>query len=123
MPRRINFDAVRKIGLAMPGVEEGTIHGLPALRVKGNLLACIAMNKAVEPNTLAARVGFEQRAELLKQDPKIYYVKPHYENYPVVLARLSEIAPEALRHLLETAWRFATTKKPVRKRTRPRDHS
>ena len=107
---------MRKIGLALPGVEEGTTYGSPALKVKGNLLACIAINKSVEPNTLATRVGFEQREELLKQDPEIYYLKPHYENYPVVLARLSEIKPDALRRLLEIAWRFATAKKPIRKR-------
>jgi len=109
---------VRKIGLALPGVEEGTTYGSPALKANGNLVACIAINKAVEPNTLVAWVGFEQREDLLKQHPKIYYLTPHYENHPVVLARLSATKTAALRQLLETAWRFATTKKPVRKRTR-----
>jgi hypothetical protein len=32
MPRgTINFDTVRKIGLALPGVEESTAYGSPAL--------------------------------------------------------------------------------------------
>jgi len=93
------------------------MYGAPALKVHGQLLACIATNKSAEPNTLAARVGFEQREELLKQDPRTYYVKPHYENYPAVLVRLSRIDSDALRSLLELAWRFATTKKPARKRT------
>ena len=111
----MTFDAVRKMGLGLPGVEEGTTYGSPALKVKGELLACIATNKAAEPNTLAVRVGFEQRAELLKQDPQLYYIKPHYENYPAVLARLSQMDVKKLRALLDLAWKFATTKKPRRK--------
>ena len=111
----MTFENVRKIGLALPGVEEGTSYGLPALRVKGDLLACIATNKAAEPNTLVARVGFEQREELLKQDPETYYLKSHYENYPAVLARLSRMDANKLRTLLELAWRFATAKKPRRR--------
>ena len=31
----INFDTVRKIGLALPGVEESTVYGSPALKVLG----------------------------------------------------------------------------------------
>jgi hypothetical protein len=113
-----NFDAARKIGLGLPGVEESTVYGAPALKVKGKLLACIATNKSAEPNTLVARVGFEQREELLKQDTETYYLTPHYESYPLVLARLPRLGSDALRGLLELAWRFASTKKPGRKRTR-----
>ena len=37
MPKcTINFDTVRKIGLALPGVEESTAYGVPALKVHGN---------------------------------------------------------------------------------------
>jgi hypothetical protein len=40
MPRStIGFDTVRNIGLALPGVEESTAHGFPALKVHGKLLA------------------------------------------------------------------------------------
>ena len=92
------------------------MYGAPALKVHGQLLACIATNKSADPDTLVARVGFEQREELLKQDPRTYYLKRHYENYPTVLVRLSRIDPDALRRLLELAWRFATAKKPARKR-------
>jgi hypothetical protein len=39
--RIIDFEIVRKIGLALPGVEESTAYGCPALKVQGKLLACI----------------------------------------------------------------------------------
>jgi hypothetical protein len=38
----IGFDAVRDIGLALPGVEESTAYGSPALKVRGQLLACVS---------------------------------------------------------------------------------
>lgn len=104
---RTNFDTVRKIAAGLPGVEEGRVYGSPALKLHGGLLACVASNKSAEPNTLVACVGFEAREELLKQDPERYYLKPHYENSPVVLARMSRMNAEALEGLLELARRFA----------------
>ena len=118
MPRnKINFDTVRKIGLGLSGVEEGTTYGSPALKVRGKLLACLAIHKSAEPDTLAVRVAFDQRSELIAADPDVYYLTDHYVNYPVVLVRLSKIHTGALRDLLGIAWRFVTAKTLGRKRT------
>jgi len=46
---KVSFDIVRKIGLALPDVEEGTMYGSPALKVRGNLLTCLAIHKSAEP--------------------------------------------------------------------------
>jgi hypothetical protein len=35
MPPRITFDTVRKLGLALPDVEEGTTYRSPALKIRG----------------------------------------------------------------------------------------
>jgi len=44
MPRStINFEAVRKIGLALPGVEKSTAYGSPALKIRGKLLASVPL--------------------------------------------------------------------------------
>src|SRR5436190_19924582 len=60
MPRRkISFDAVRRIAVALPDVEEGTMHGSPAFKVRGKLLACGAIHKSAEPDTLAVRIPFD----------------------------------------------------------------
>jgi hypothetical protein len=40
--KRDRFDPVRKFGLTLPDVEEGTMFGTPALRVRGKMFACIA---------------------------------------------------------------------------------
>jgi hypothetical protein len=111
-PDRIDFDAVRKIGLGLPHVEDGTMYGSPALKVQGKLLACLAIHKSAEPDSLAVRIDFEQRDELISADPDTYYLTDHYMDYPVVLVRLSRIHPDALRDLLGAAWRFVSAKAP-----------
>ena len=108
--KKITFDTVRKIGMTLPGVEDSTTYGSPALKVNGKFFACIAINKSAEPNSLAVRVSFDDRKELLEGAPGIYYVTDHYVNYPSVLVRLSRIKPDELRDLLRMGWRFVTSK-------------
>jgi hypothetical protein len=110
---RVDFDTVRKIALALPGVEDSTAYGSPALKVGGKLLACIPANKSAEPGSLMVRVNFSSRAELLAESPDVYYVTDHYENYPSVLVRLARIHPDALPDLLGLAWKFVTAKKRI----------
>ena len=118
MPKnKIDFDTVRTIALGLSDVDESTMYGSPAFKVRGELLTCIAINKSAEPNTLAVRIDFDRRAELLADAPDVYYLTDHYVNYPVVLVRLSRIQLDALRDLLGMSWRFATSKTPGRKRT------
>jgi hypothetical protein len=121
MPRStINFDTVRNIGLALPGVEESTAYGQPALKVHGKLLACIPANPSAEPGSLAVRVDFDDRAELLAADPDVYYVTDHYVSYTAVLVRLSRVNPDVLRDLLGMACKFVTRKAPPRLPARKR---
>lgn len=108
---KIDFDTVRKICFRLPDVEESKAWGSPALKACGQWLAVIPTHKSAEPNSLAVRVDFERRAELLEAAPDIYYLKDHYENYPVVLVRLAYISREALEGLLRMAWQVATRKK------------
>lgn len=119
MPRaKISFDVVREMGLALADIEESTMYGSPALKVHGHLLVCMAINKSAEPDSLAVRMDFDQRAALLAEAPEKYYVTDHYVNYPVVLVRLSQIQVDELRDLLSSAWRFVTSRQK-RKASRP----
>ena len=103
---RVDFDVVRKLALALPDVAESTIHGAPSLKVRGKLLACPAIHRSVEPDTLAVRIDFETRTEFLAAKPKVYYVTDHYLGHPMVLVRLKMIDRRTLRGLLSKAWRF-----------------
>jgi len=112
MPRStINFDTIRKIGLALPGVEASTAYGSPALKIRGKLLACVPTHHSAEPGSLMVRVGFDDRAELLASAPDVYYITDHYLDYSAVLVRLSRITPDVLRDLLGMAHKFVTARR------------
>src|ERR1700741_2021437 len=108
---RINFDTVRKGGLTLPGVEESTAYGAPALKIRGKLLACVPTHRSAEPNSLAVRVVFDDRRDLLSAAPDVYYVTDHYLNYNAVLVRLSRVTPDVLRDLLGMAHKFVTARR------------
>jgi len=119
--KTLDFGAVREIALALPDVEESTVHGAPSLKVRGKLLTCPAPDKSVEPNTLAVRIDFDRRAKLLATQPSLYYVTDHYVNYPTVLVRLSRIDRKSLSDLLGMAWHFVSSKTKARRRTATSD--
>jgi hypothetical protein len=108
----LNFDTVRKLGLAFPDVVEGTAYGAPALKLGGKLLACIPANKSAEPGSIVVRIDLEHRAELLRQHPDIYYITDHYAPHPTVLVRLSKTTPRDLTELLRDACRFVLSSAP-----------
>jgi hypothetical protein len=105
-PNQTGFARVSELGRSLTDVEEGTSWGAPALKTGGQMFACIPIHKSAEPDSLAVRIDFEQRDELLAADPKTYYVKEHYVNYPCVLVRLARIHDDALRDLLKMAHEF-----------------
>lgn len=112
MPRKaLDFDAVRKIALALADVEESTLRGATSLKVRGKLLACPAIHRSAEPNSLMVRIGIAERAQLLSVAPETYYLTDHYLNYSAVLVRLSKIDRKSLESLLHSAWLFVGAKK------------
>ena len=124
MPKKtLDFNTVREIGLALPGVEEGTAYGSPALKVHGKLLACLPAHRSAEPGSLVVRVDFDDRTELLAAAPDVYYITDHYTDYNAVLVRLARVSPDVLRDLLGMAYKFVTAKAapraPSRKRSKP----
>jgi hypothetical protein len=119
---KTGWEAIRKIGLALPEVEEGTTYGSPALKVGGKMFACLAIHPSAEPDTLVVRLEFDRRDATIAEDPGTYYLTDHYVPYPCVLVRLTRVREDALSDLLLMGWRFmSTTKKlEVRKRAKTR---
>ena len=108
---RLTFDRVRKLGVKLPGLVVDKYFGMPALKLDGKMVACMASHKSAEPNTLVVRIDFLERDLRIMNEPDIYYLKPHYVNYACVLTRLSLIDDAALRDLLESCLRFIRKKK------------
>jgi hypothetical protein len=105
------FEMVRAVGLKLPDVEAATKYdGSPVLRVDGSFMAGLAMHPSAEPGTLVVRYGMEEREWLIEDAPETYYLTDYYRRYPLVLARLSRIKPDALCDLLSVSWRLTSAK-------------
>ena len=124
MPKtKVNFGTVRKIALALPNVVETTSWGVPSFKVQKKLLACVPSNKSAEPDSLVVRMDIDDREHLLAEAPDIYYVTDHYVGYGAVLVRLPRVTEDILRDLLNTAYKFVTSKaarEPSKRKTSKR---
>jgi hypothetical protein len=98
------------IATGFPGVEEGTSYGTPSLKVRGKFMARLRTN----PDALVVRtIDLADRDALLKGDPDVFFITPHYEGYPAVLVRLEVVDPAMLAELIEDAWRLQAPKRVV----------
>ncbi|HEV8120918.1 MAG TPA: MmcQ/YjbR family DNA-binding protein [Candidatus Polarisedimenticolia bacterium] len=105
-----SFQTVRRIALALPGVEDSISYGTPSLKVKGKFLARLKE----DGETLAIRVEFPVRDAVMQEDPEVFFITDHYANYPAVLVRLPRVKAPALKRLVEHAWRTVAPKRLVR---------
>ena len=113
----VAFDAVRRVGLALPEVEATTRYdGSPVLKLRGCLMAGLASHPSAEPDSLWVRVGLDERELLLEDAPETYYVTDYYRPHPIVLVRLSQVDQAALGDLLNTSWRLTSLKARKRRR-------
>jgi hypothetical protein len=112
VPHSRSFKTVESIGRSLPDVEVTTTWGQPTLKVRGKMFVCIASHKSAEPNTLVVRMDFADRDALVEDDPRTYYLKEHYVNYPCILVRLSRVGADALRDLITGAHRFVSATVP-----------
>jgi hypothetical protein len=103
----VTFDQIREIALKLPGVEDGTSYGTPALKVKGKLLARLKEDGA----SVVFRVTFDQRDLLMQTKPKVFFITDHYLGYPAVLLRLAAANRKEAADIIEMAWRFVAPKR------------
>ena len=117
--KRGGFDAAIAIGRTLPGVEVTTAWGASALKVRGKMFACVAINKAAEPNSMVVLMDTTQRDLLIEEDPATYYLTDHYVDYPCVLVRLSRVSPDSLGDLIRGAHRFVSATRARARATFP----
>jgi hypothetical protein len=77
--------------------------------LKGQLVACTAINPSAEPNSLMVCIDFPARDALLEKQPDTYYMTSHYRGYATVLVRLARIGHSELLNLLKQAVQFVGT--------------
>jgi hypothetical protein len=101
---------VAEIASRFPGVVEGTSYGTPSLKVRDKFMCRLRTN----PDALVMRViDLADRDALLKGQPDVFFITPHYEGYPAVLVRLEAIEEAMLAELIEDAWRLQAAKRVV----------
>jgi uncharacterized protein YdhG (YjbR/CyaY superfamily) len=105
-PLAIDFEVVRSLGAALPDVKDASGSRGTALKLDGQLLACEAIHKSAEPNSLMVRISPKRREALLAQDTQSFYLTDHYAPYPAILVRLRRIKRAPLKELLAEAWEF-----------------
>lgn len=119
-PRKggVDYATVRDVALALPDVLDSSTQRGIAFKAHGKLLACKAVNRSAEPDTLMMRVGAGERDRLLAAMPAVCYLTPHYLAHESVLVRLTKVDRKILQELFGLAWQFVTGKpaKPARRR-------
>jgi hypothetical protein len=90
----------------LPGVEEGTSYGNPALKVGGKSFATVKNHE-----TLVISIGLDEKEALLSLAPHIYFQTPHYVGWPYLPVRIDVIDDEELKDRLVGAWLLRAPKK------------
>jgi len=112
--KRDSLTRVRAFAMKLPDVEEGTTFGYPAFKVGGKAFAWFPKKKEVELGSLGVRMSILERDFRIKDTPAVYYVTPHYKDYPSVLARIETLHPGSLKNFLERRFRKVAKKAAVR---------
>lgn len=105
--------AVRRLILALPGIEDGVSYGMPSFKLAGKFFARFRDDDTVLVLHLRS---FEDRDGLLDHEASAFFTTDHYRNYPTVLVRLARVKPAILKEILADAWRRAAPRKLLKER-------
>jgi hypothetical protein len=105
--KTVTFDAVRRLALALPKVQEVFSYGTPGFKVAGKLFARFHQ----DGEAVVVRIDSKERAMRMRADPHAFFITDHYLNYPWMLVRLSAVRLDDLRDLLQDAWRLRAPQK------------
>ncbi len=110
--RGVSYEQVQEIARELPGVEDSTSYGTPALKVRGTLMARLKE----DGETLVLKTTFTDRDLLIGGAPDVFYLTDHYLKYPWILVRLPQIDESLLRELIAEAWRLSAPARLVKER-------
>ena len=99
---------VRRLILALPGIEDGVSYGMPSFKLAGKFFARLRDDDTVLVLHLRS---FEDRDGLLEHERLAFFTTDHYRNYPTVLVRLARVRQALLKEVLADAWRRAAPRK------------
>jgi hypothetical protein len=94
----------------LPGVEESTSYGTPALKVRGRLFARLLD----DGERVALFADGMERELLVAAEPAVFSVPPHYQAYEMVVLALAAADDDTLAERLEESWRRRAPARLVR---------
>lgn len=100
------LDTVRRIALALPGVEDTISSGVHVFKLRGKMLV-----RMKDRETLILPVKLAERAPLIETQPDVFFITPEYKDWPAVLVNLARVDEAELRRLIVQAWREIAPKK------------
>jgi hypothetical protein len=114
---------VRRIAMALPGVEESTERFGFSVENKGKPKGFVwVWMERVEPKkprvpnngVLAMRVAnVSQKDIIIASSPNKFFTEPHYNGFPAILVRLEEVGAADLEVLVPEAWRCVAPKELI----------
>lgn len=102
------FDRLRSLTAeaGLPGVEEGTSYGNPALKVGGKSFATVKDNA-----TIVICISLDDKERLIEMAPDIYFQTAHYVGWPYLPLHAAAITDAELKERLVGAWLFRAPKR------------
>ncbi|MFP3920243.1 MAG: MmcQ/YjbR family DNA-binding protein [Dichotomicrobium sp.] len=110
--RQGDWERVKEValGLGLPGVEETTSYGQPALKTHGKLWVWWSPHE----DALVFKVPIEERDILVEAEPDTFFVTAHYKGSPLVLMRPDRLDLEWVRVNLIRVWRAQAPKRVLK---------
>jgi len=99
--------------LSFPDTEPGTSYGYPSFKTAGKFFTRI---RAEDDSVVVYLDSIDQRDMLIEAEPETFHLTDHYRAYAIVLARVSLVDPDWLRHALDARWRKIAPRKSVKAR-------
>ena len=106
---------VRRIALSFPGAEEAKGRFAFEVPNKGKLKGFVWVwmervtpkkPRVANPGVIAVRVAnLIDKDLIISAEPTKFFTEPHYNGFPAILVRLSEVTARELRPLIAEAWR------------------
>jgi hypothetical protein len=101
-----SWESVRDFALTLPGTEESTSYGKPAVRVRGKAFVYPGREKG----SFCVATPIEEKELLMETDPDSFWETPHYRGWPAVLVRFGSPDRERIETIIRRAWWDRLTK-------------
>ena len=110
--RPIDWDGLKAfaLGLGLPGIEETTSWGQPALKAHGKLWVWWSPHE----DAPVLKVPFEEREILVEAEPDTFSYTLHYKGHPLVLVRPGKLDLAWARSNLIRVWRAQAPKRVLK---------